>query len=96
MEPGRDIAIEYRGLRAGEKLHEELWSANETLSETKYKKILVVQTDPVQDLGEIEAAVARLEDLAGRGDSDGVLRELANVFQGMRPERDDEREPAGS
>jgi FlaA1/EpsC-like NDP-sugar epimerase len=96
MEPGRDIAIEYSGLRAGEKLHEELWSANETLSDTKYQKILVVQTDPVQDLGEIEAAVARLEDLAGRGDSDGILSELANIFQGMRPERDDDREPAGS
>jgi FlaA1/EpsC-like NDP-sugar epimerase len=96
MEPGRDIAIEYRGLRAGEKLHEELWSAEETLSETKYEKILVVKSAPIQGLREIERAITRLEELAGCGDSDGVLRDLANLFEGMRTERDDESKPAGS
>ena len=38
-EPDRDIAIEFIGVRAGEKLHEELWGENETVGETAHPKI---------------------------------------------------------
>jgi len=38
-EPGADIAIEFIGLRPGEKLHEELHSADEQLAETDHPKI---------------------------------------------------------
>ena len=39
MEPGRDIQIVYTGLRAGEKLHEELVGSSEKLLSTHHKKI---------------------------------------------------------
>ncbi|MCI0591421.1 MAG: polysaccharide biosynthesis protein, partial [Gammaproteobacteria bacterium] len=38
--PGQDIPIEFTGLRAGEKLHEELFYADEKMEATKHEKIL--------------------------------------------------------
>ena len=38
-EPGTDIAIEFIGLRPGEKLHEELHTADEQLTDTDHPKI---------------------------------------------------------
>ncbi len=39
-QPGKDIAIEYTGLRPGEKLHESLFHAEERYSATVHPKIL--------------------------------------------------------
>lgn len=38
-EPGKDIAIEYTGLRPGEKLYEELFHASEQLVQTSHEKL---------------------------------------------------------
>lgn len=43
-EPGVDIDIVYTGLRAGEKLHEELFHNEENLSDTDYEKIHLAET----------------------------------------------------
>jgi FlaA1/EpsC-like NDP-sugar epimerase len=40
FEPGREIAIEYIGLRPGEKLAERLWSPDETGESTDFPRIL--------------------------------------------------------
>jgi FlaA1/EpsC-like NDP-sugar epimerase len=45
-EPGRDIAIDFTGVRHGEKLHEELWGDGETVGETPHAKILAVTRPP--------------------------------------------------
>jgi FlaA1/EpsC-like NDP-sugar epimerase len=41
LRPGTDIAIEFVGLRQGEKLHEELLTQEEGLTKTSYRKIFV-------------------------------------------------------
>ncbi len=91
MEPGSDIVIEYRGLRPGEKLHEELWCGSETLSQTKYEKILVLNSDSSDAVGDLAAVVNELEALADRGDRDGIVGELSRIFPdvGERGEGDE-------
>ncbi|MBT8115422.1 MAG: polysaccharide biosynthesis protein, partial [Arenicella sp.] len=43
-EPGKDIKISYTGLRAGEKLHEELFHNDESITSTDYEKIHLAAT----------------------------------------------------
>jgi FlaA1/EpsC-like NDP-sugar epimerase len=46
-EPGKDIEIIYTGLRAGEKLHEELFHDDENLTDTGVDKIQLADTRTV-------------------------------------------------
>jgi len=46
-EPESDVEIVYTGLRAGEKLHEELFHREENLTSTEYKKIHLAATRPI-------------------------------------------------
>jgi len=90
LEPGTDIAIEFCGLRPGEKLHEELWSSSETLARTEYDKILVLKSDPDPPLPVVGEAIPRIEGLAAKGDRRGVLEELAALFRDMGTEEADD------
>jgi FlaA1/EpsC-like NDP-sugar epimerase len=63
LEPGRDIQIVYTGLRAGEKMHEELTSSSEKLLSTHHHKISLVQNRPTVDAGEL---VEKIEELVAR------------------------------
>jgi FlaA1/EpsC-like NDP-sugar epimerase len=95
LEPGTDIKIEYRGLRPGEKLHEELWCADEVLSKTRYEKVMTLQPEPAGDGTDFKAAIAELEALAERGDREGILSELRRIFPDMPRRGDDEDEHSG-
>jgi FlaA1/EpsC-like NDP-sugar epimerase len=74
-EPDRDIAIEFVGARAGEKLHEELWADNETVSETPHPKIRLV-TGPTVDPTWLDDELAELERLVEDGDKLGLIARL--------------------
>ncbi len=62
-EPDRDVAIDFVGARAGEKLHEDLWGADEEVRPTVHPKIQRVKrrgADPAlleQELETLEALV---------------------------------------
>jgi FlaA1/EpsC-like NDP-sugar epimerase len=68
-EPERDIAIEFTGVRPGEKLHEELWGDGETVGPTQHPKILAVTRPPIdatwldEELSELARQVAESETL---------------------------------
>ena len=47
-QPGKDIGIEYIGLRSGERLHETLFHADERYSQTQYPDILQATPRAVQ------------------------------------------------
>lgn len=49
LEPGRDIQIEFTGLRPGEKLYEELLISLDNLKETENKQIFVAQQPAVDE-----------------------------------------------
>ncbi|MFH1502991.1 MAG: nucleoside-diphosphate sugar epimerase/dehydratase [Candidatus Eisenbacteria bacterium] len=96
MEPGKDIAVEYCGLRPGEKLHEELWTVDEELEQTRYEKISVLRPGSEPENGDISELIRRLERLADEGDRDGITRELSGIFPDIAPERKDDETPSGS
>jgi len=74
-EPDRDIAIEFVGARAGEKLHEELWAENEIVAETPHPKIRLV-TGPIVDPAWLDEELAELERLVEEGDKLGLMAKL--------------------
>lgn len=63
-----DIEIQYTGLRPGEKLYEELFLPNETLTSTEHKKILQAKANPLdwvwlsKVLDQMEDAVTRIDE----------------------------------
>jgi FlaA1/EpsC-like NDP-sugar epimerase len=67
-EPARDIAVEFIGARPGEKLHEELWSKDETVTPSSHEAILLVTRPPI-DPGWLETELGTLAGLADEGDT---------------------------
>jgi len=63
LRPGEDIAIEYTGVREGEKMHEELFLANETLAPTSRAGVLLA-TSQAADLEELRRLLNELADAA--------------------------------
>ncbi len=57
--PGEDIEITYTGLRAGEKLHEELFHKEENITSTQFKKIHLAESRKV-DSELVEQVFAKL------------------------------------
>lgn len=60
LQPGTDIAIEFMGLRPGEKLFEELNLGAEQCSETAHPKIMRLRADP-QSLEGVRQILGQLE-----------------------------------
>jgi FlaA1/EpsC-like NDP-sugar epimerase len=75
-EPDTEIAIDYVGVRAGEKLHEELWTEDERVTPTGHPKILR-STKPPVDAGWLAHLLSELERLAAAGDTLEVVARLA-------------------
>jgi FlaA1/EpsC-like NDP-sugar epimerase len=79
-EPGRDIAIEFIGARAGEKLHEELWTEAEHVAPTRLPKILAVTAPPV-DAAWLEDELAELARLVDAGETLELVSRLGSVVR---------------
>ena len=84
-QPGRDVAVEFVGARPGEKLHEELWAANEIVSPSSHEAILQSSRDPIdavwleQELGELRRLVEDGETLEVVGRLTAMTREPRRV-----------------
>jgi len=77
--PYRDIDIEYTGLRAGEKLHEELFHAEENYSQTVHPKIFQAAPRPV-DFTAFEATLKALRVAVQRDDDIEIRRVIAEAI----------------
>ncbi len=81
LEPGEDIEIEFTGLRPGEKMFEDIMTAEEGTNATHHEKIYVARgTAPPDLLGE---RLARLHAAACAHDVEGIraaLRELVPTY----------------
>jgi FlaA1/EpsC-like NDP-sugar epimerase len=86
-EPAKDIAIEFIGVRPGEKMHEELIGEGETAAPTANPKILRV-TRPTVDAAWLEDRIGVLERLVEEGDTLELVSLLATSMrepQGAAP-----------
>ena len=82
-EPDRDIAIEFIGVRAGEKLHEELWGENEVVGETAHSKIHRARRPPVDGVW-LEEELGLLEQLVAAGETLEVVSRLSTMVRAPR------------
>ncbi|HUZ15726.1 MAG TPA: nucleoside-diphosphate sugar epimerase/dehydratase [Gaiellaceae bacterium] len=76
----RDIPIRFIGSRPGEKIHEELWSGNESLGETTHPKIRRLSRPPV-DPDWLAQQLGELERLAEEGDTLEVVGKLGAIVR---------------
>lgn len=86
LEPGRDIAIEFTGLRPGEKISEELLTADEHRQPTDHPKIFRSER-AAWDWERLRPLVERLEALAAQPqpDAQAIRALLAELIPDYRP-----------
>jgi FlaA1/EpsC-like NDP-sugar epimerase len=76
----RDVRIVFTGSRPGEKIHEELWSAGESVGETEHAKIKRLSRPPV-DSAWLTQQLRELEGLADDGDTLEVVAKLRAIVR---------------
>jgi len=79
-----DIAIEFTGLRPGEKLYEELHITGEQLVPTSHSDIIVAEHKPGK-VEDIRAAINELEQVAVES-PDAIVDQLQNLVCGYHPD----------
>ena len=84
LEVGKDVELEFVGLRPGEKLVEELYFADEQPTATTHEAVRrIVRPDNAVPPG-LRDAVAELAGLASRGDRDAITAALKRVVPEYR------------
>ncbi|MEX0674762.1 MAG: polysaccharide biosynthesis protein, partial [Gaiellaceae bacterium] len=81
--PDVDVAIDFVGVRPGEKLHEELWNEGETVTVTAHPKIMAATRQPVEPAW-LEEELDELERLADAGETLALVARLGQVVRGPR------------
>jgi FlaA1/EpsC-like NDP-sugar epimerase len=79
LRPNDDIEIAFSGVRPGEKLFEELGTANEAVTKTRHPKIFIGNIT-AGDAAALDASVARLLELAAVDDGAGIRAELRRLL----------------
>jgi FlaA1/EpsC-like NDP-sugar epimerase len=79
-EPEREIPIEFIGVRAGEKLHEELWGLDEEVAATGHLKISRARRVPI-DAAWLEQELAALELLVRDGETLEAVSRLSTMVK---------------
>jgi len=82
--PGADIAIEYVGLRPGEKLCEDLFYESEDLAETMHPKIRIARRGPVPASAKLARGLAALEAGVRTGDEAAMRAALSTLIPQWR------------
>ncbi len=80
--PNKDIAIQFSGLRPGEKMYEELFYENEKIENTSHKKILLVKHQKFNQ-SEVSSKISNIFDACNSFDDfeiRNLLKELVPFF----------------
>jgi FlaA1/EpsC-like NDP-sugar epimerase len=81
--PGREIRIEYTGIRPGERLHEELFHEDERLEKTGHRKIFRARQRPV-DSGNLEQIMQEFVRACDEFDEDAIGALVRRLVPEMR------------
>jgi FlaA1/EpsC-like NDP-sugar epimerase len=79
LTPGKDLPIEFVGLKNGEKITEELWQQWEKLTPTAHNRIFALSGTEQPSAGILQHIEA-FERLLAHADYDGVLARLHRIF----------------
>jgi FlaA1/EpsC-like NDP-sugar epimerase len=79
-EPEREIPFHFIGVRAGEKLHEELWGEDEEVAETGHPKIQRARRMPIA-ASWLDEELAELERLVDDGETLEVVSRLSTMVR---------------
>jgi len=82
FEPGVDIAIEFTGIRPGEKLYEEILTSEEGTTSTKHDRIFVGKPSVINN-AELELEIKHLEKVLGseQGPIKQMIKHIVPTFQ---------------
>ena len=86
LEVERDIPIEFTGLEPGEKLYEELLTAEEGVTATKHQRIFVAHLEAIEEKRLLNQ-IQMLEELANHLRTDEIIRELQKIVPTYVPNR---------
>lgn len=81
LTPGKDIQIEYTGLRPGEKLYEELLNKSEEVIPTHHKKIMISRVNKTGGEGDIVNMINHLIELAGQNRNMPVVKQMKLIVR---------------
>lgn len=87
FEPDKDIPIVFTGIRPGEKLFEELLTAEEGTERTKNRKIFKARLSFELQNGEFMENLIRLEALSRIGDNEDIVELLEKMIPTYTPHR---------
>jgi FlaA1/EpsC-like NDP-sugar epimerase len=76
LAPSKQIEIEFIGIRAGEKIKEQLWAATETPIPTPHKDILGLLSPASFSRTEMDDRISYLKELAAARDADLLRKAL--------------------
>jgi len=79
LEPNKDVAIEYVGLRPGEKMFEELLLAEEGIENTQHELIHKAKCRKNLDRGELQEYILSLRNEIENGDKNSVRKLLKKI-----------------
>lgn len=80
LEPHRDIEISYTGIRAGEKLTEELWDEGTPLAPTRHPDIFRLDADASSSDLNLPQAIDSLSRLSRADDTDAIIKLLNELI----------------
>jgi FlaA1/EpsC-like NDP-sugar epimerase len=63
LEPNKDVEISYTGIRPGEKLFEELLTAEEGTSKTRHRRVFVANISKNYSLNEIQNIIKQAQEI---------------------------------
>ena len=86
LEVGRDIEIEYTGMRPGEKLFEELFTSGEDYERTEHQKIFIAANASTFVPESLDASITALAQAAEDNDRDAIIRNLQNLIPEYTPQ----------